>query len=301
MSPRTQERMENLVCCNLSGLPGGGLFRDKVIEICVRKVKTRLRNLHMSLNDKILDKSISSLSTINKIVDHDMRSMLTGETGMQSSYDHIGDDAREYMKEKIEELDPFNLSRSPISLYDKSKGLSPFTGMTSGRIEQFVKRNKTNYKRNHPTKEALDSIDRFRRREGNTEVADGDVGYMEVVEEQHAGYNHSQCEETEERHHAADNGSFHAGESQNNHAGRNQSHHAGGSDSHHAGGSESHHAGGSQSRHEGGSHSHHAGGSHIHHSGGSHSHHAGGGNQSNHDEGGHEDGYVEDVQDMELD
>ena len=67
MSPRTQERMENLVCCNLSGLPGGGLFRDKVIEICVRKVKTRLRNLHMSLDEKILDKSKSSLSTINKL------------------------------------------------------------------------------------------------------------------------------------------------------------------------------------------------------------------------------------------
>ena len=61
MSPRTKERMDNLVCCNTSGLPGGGLFRDKVIEIVVRSVKTKLRNLHMSMTDQILDKSISSL------------------------------------------------------------------------------------------------------------------------------------------------------------------------------------------------------------------------------------------------
>ena len=43
MSPRTKSRMDQLVCCNTSGLPGGGLFRDKVIEIVVRKVKTTLR------------------------------------------------------------------------------------------------------------------------------------------------------------------------------------------------------------------------------------------------------------------
>jgi hypothetical protein len=43
MSPRTKSRMDSLVCCNTSGLPGGGLFRDKVIEIVVRSVKTKLK------------------------------------------------------------------------------------------------------------------------------------------------------------------------------------------------------------------------------------------------------------------
>ena len=101
MSPRTKARMDNYVCCNLSGLPGGGMFRDKVIEIIVRKVKTTLRNLHMDLNDQILDKSISSLTTISRIVDHDTRSMCAGDLGLHASHDYIGAESREFMREKV--------------------------------------------------------------------------------------------------------------------------------------------------------------------------------------------------------
>ena len=163
MSPRTKARMDNLVCCNLSGLPAGGLFRDKVIEIIVRSVKTKLRNLHMNLNDQILDKSISSLSIISKIVDHDSRSMCAGNLGLQTSYDYVGDESKKYMREKIKELDPFDPNRPKITLLDKSKGQSPFTDMNKERIQQFAKRNKKNYKRNHPTKVALSSLNMFRR------------------------------------------------------------------------------------------------------------------------------------------
>ena len=131
-SPRTRMRMDNLVCCNTSGLQGGGLFRDKVMEIFVRSVKTKLRNLHTSMRDQVLDKAIASLSTISKIVDHDISSMCAGDHGLSSSYDYIGEDARKFMKEKISELDPFSSQRKKITLLDKSKGLSPFTGMTKG-------------------------------------------------------------------------------------------------------------------------------------------------------------------------
>ena len=123
MSPRTKSRMDTHVCVNTSGLPGGGLFRDKVIEIVIRSVKTKLRNLHMTVNDQVLDKSISSLSTISKIVTHDMKSMSLENKGLQSSYDYIGSDAKNYMKDKISELDPFLLKRKKISLLDKSQGL----------------------------------------------------------------------------------------------------------------------------------------------------------------------------------
>ena len=74
-SPRTQERMDNLVTCNPSGLPGGGLFRDKVIECVVRSVKTKLRHLYTSMKDQIIDKAVASLSTIGRIADHDLLSM----------------------------------------------------------------------------------------------------------------------------------------------------------------------------------------------------------------------------------
>ena len=166
---------------SFSGLPGGGLFRDKVIEIVVRSVKTKLRNLHINLNDQILDKSISSLSTISKIVNHDLRSMCAGNLDLQASYDHIGTEAKAFMKEKIQELDPFSSTRSPISLYDKSKGLSPFTGMTLERANQFTKRNRKNFTRNHPTKEVLDSLDKFRRRNQRNREDAGEEAIIEEV------------------------------------------------------------------------------------------------------------------------
>jgi hypothetical protein len=156
-SPRTRERMDNLLCCNISGLPGGGLFRDKVIEIFVRSVKTKLRNLHTSMKDQVLDKAVASLSTISKIVDHDIQSMCAGNLGLQSSYDYIGDEARNYMREKIAQLDPFSSDRKEIKLIDKSKGLSPFTGMTKERLDQFAKRSQKNFKRNHPVKQCSSS------------------------------------------------------------------------------------------------------------------------------------------------
>ena len=89
-SERTQARMDFLTCCNTSGLPAGGLCRDKVIKIIVRSVKDKLKNLHSSMKDDVIDKLIASLSTVNKIVSHDLNSMGCDELGMQSSYDYLG-------------------------------------------------------------------------------------------------------------------------------------------------------------------------------------------------------------------
>ena len=89
-SERTQARMDFLTCCNTSGLPGGGLCRDKVIEIIVRNVKDKLRNLHSNMKDDVIDKLIASLSTVNKIVSHDLKSIGREELGMQASYDYLG-------------------------------------------------------------------------------------------------------------------------------------------------------------------------------------------------------------------
>ena len=183
MSPRTRTRMDNLVCCNLSGLPGGGLFRDKVIEIIVRQVKTKLRNLHMSLNNQVLDKSISSLTTISKIVEHDVKSMCSGDLGLQSSYDYIHDDAKEYMREKISDINPFGSKRPRVTLLDKSMGLSPFTGMTKERLEQFAKRNKKNYKRNHPAKTVLSTCPEISTRSQEQFGGDCNMENMEEMED----------------------------------------------------------------------------------------------------------------------
>ena len=156
-SERTKARMDSLVCCNLSGLPGGGLCRDKVIEITVRSVKDKLRGLHSSMQDEVIDKLIASLSTVNKIVDHDVRSMGFDNTGMQASYRFVGEDSQIFMAETVATLDPFSLERKDVVLLDKSKGLSPFSGMTKERLTNFVKMRKNNYLRNHPSQIIISS------------------------------------------------------------------------------------------------------------------------------------------------
>ena len=158
-SERTKSRMDFLTCCNTSGLPAGGLCRDKVIEIIVRSVKDKLRNLHSTVKDDVIDKLIASLSTVNKIVNHDLKSMGCEEVGIQSSYDFIGEESRLFMKETVSALDPFSLERKKIVLLDKSMGLSPFSGMTLERLSKFVKLGKNNYLRNHPSQRIISSPD----------------------------------------------------------------------------------------------------------------------------------------------
>ena len=156
-SERTRTRMDNLTCCNLSGLPAGGLCRDKVIEIIVRSVKDQLKNVHSSMKDDVIDKLIASLSTVNKIVDHDMKSMGFEGFGMQSSYNYIDETSQQFIKDTISTLDPFSSVRTKVSLLDKSKGLSPFTAMTMERLSKFVKLGKNNYLRGHPNQVIISS------------------------------------------------------------------------------------------------------------------------------------------------
>jgi hypothetical protein len=77
--------------------------------------------------------------------------------GIESSYDYVDDDAKIFMRDTIASLDPFNLKRKNVSLLDKSKGLSPFSGMTSDRLTKFVKLGKNNYLRNHPSQIIISS------------------------------------------------------------------------------------------------------------------------------------------------
>ena len=53
-SERTKQRMDNYVTINPSGTRGGGLFRDKYQEHCIRAVKSCLRNTHGGLGKTIL-------------------------------------------------------------------------------------------------------------------------------------------------------------------------------------------------------------------------------------------------------
>ena len=93
-----------------------------------------------------VDKTVTSLSVINSITNHDLESMLSNSYSSSSSYDYIGEEKRKIMAEEIARINPFCKDRTPISLFDRSKG-SPFSGMTDDKLDRFLKRNCTNFKR----------------------------------------------------------------------------------------------------------------------------------------------------------
>ena len=144
-SERTRRRMDLYVVVNPSGTVGGGLFRDKFNEHCIRAVKDCLRNTHGGLDDIKLEKEVGGLSVLAGIQQHSRSSMLRGKEGKEHSKDLIGDNVREMLEENMAKHDPFNRSRKEKHIFmDKSRG-GPFQGLTEFDLERFIKRKKREY------------------------------------------------------------------------------------------------------------------------------------------------------------
>ena len=145
-SERTRTRMDNTVCVNRSGQVGGGVHRDMVNEHVVKETKTAIRGMHSNLKDVNLEKTISSLSVVTQITDHDHKSMLSPRLSSHASHDYIGDNRREVMIAEIAKIDPFNKNRDKIDFFEKTAG-SPFSGLNMEKIDRFTERNKKNFNR----------------------------------------------------------------------------------------------------------------------------------------------------------
>ena len=144
-SPRTRKRMDLYVTINPSGSPGGGLFRDKYIEHCVKAVKNLLRNTHGGVDDIKLEKEVGGLSVITEVVNHNRDSVLRGKVGKNHSKDMVGSEVREQLEESIANYDPFNKARvKKFSFIDKPKG-GPFRGLTTDALEKFISSKKREY------------------------------------------------------------------------------------------------------------------------------------------------------------
>ena len=142
-SERSQVRMEHLVTTNPSGTRGGGMFRDKWNEVMVRLVKDAIRRQHSALRDLQIQTLIKSLSVMDNLHRHNLKSRLYETKGRQRSGDLVGKQRWELLTEITTEVNPFNLSREMVSDFElKSKG-SPFVGLKIPELQRFM----TNVKR----------------------------------------------------------------------------------------------------------------------------------------------------------
>ena len=144
-SERSRVRMDSYVTINPTGTAGGGLFRDKFQEHCIRAVKDCLRGTHGGLDDIRLEKEIGSLSVLTSIHQHNRSSALRGKAGKEHTKDLVGETVWEQLEEKVDLYDPFKREREvTYTFLDKAKG-SPFKGLNEADLERFIKRKKQEY------------------------------------------------------------------------------------------------------------------------------------------------------------
>ena len=146
-SERTRQRMDNYVCVNPRGQPGQAIFRDKQNEIFVKADKAALRGLHSNIADIDVLKTVGALSSISAIIKHDRDSMLFKSSSSTTSHDYIGNERRDIIGKEVAKVDPFGVDRDKVELYDKSRGSSPYHGLTADWLTTFVERNRSNFKR----------------------------------------------------------------------------------------------------------------------------------------------------------
>ena len=152
-SERTKQRIDLLATCNPSGGLGKGLARDQVNEHKVKLVKESVRGLHSQLTDNIVAKTVLGDNDLNQIKEHDEESILQQLSGGRTSYRYIGDDKRMKIREEIEKVQPFDLTREKQKYLHFADCLgSVYSGLTPERIEMFLAINKVNFNRNYPHK-----------------------------------------------------------------------------------------------------------------------------------------------------
>ena len=144
-SERNKKRMDLYVTVNPSGTPGGGLFRDKFEEHCVRSVNRCLKSTQGGIDDIKLEKEIGGLSVITDLERHNRQSVLRVNAGKVHSHDMIGQAVRDQVEENVSKYDPFNKNRKEEYIfYDKPCG-GVFSGLTEANLTRFVENKKREF------------------------------------------------------------------------------------------------------------------------------------------------------------
>ena len=117
-----------------------------------------MRNMHAQLRDIPVEKTVLGSNIIEIIDGHDKEAMLMKGEGGKTAYRYLSEAQKDKVNDEIEKLKPFDYDREKIEYYDKIRGV--FIGLTMEKIERFLERNRTNFKRNSPHREVKNtSID----------------------------------------------------------------------------------------------------------------------------------------------
>ena len=149
-SEKTKARIDALACCNPKGGYGNGLDRDIVNEHKVRSVKDVFKGLHSQLTDSVVTKSVLGDNVLSLIRSQDNDSMLH-QAAKGSTQQYFTEEQKQRIRSDLDRIQPFSQDRVKIEYFDKIPG-SPFAGMTEERVQWFLKRNQSKFKKKYPHK-----------------------------------------------------------------------------------------------------------------------------------------------------
>ena len=124
--------------------------------------KSAIANQHSALRDLSVQTLIRSMSVMQAVHRHNLKSRLFEFQSRYTSSDTVGEEKRTLLKELIEKTDPFNLGRPPVTDFTHKSSGSPFSGLTREKMDSFIKSVKSEFELLYPS--SCSSVDALSRR-----------------------------------------------------------------------------------------------------------------------------------------
>ena len=111
----------------------------------MRQGKRCLHRQQGGFDDILLEKDVGGLSAVTTIINQYRSSLLWGKVAKEGSRDHVGERARQELKEQVQLLDPFGPNRKEVSFHQKVRG-SPYAGLMEKDMKRHLARKAAQWK-----------------------------------------------------------------------------------------------------------------------------------------------------------
>ena len=122
-----------------------------MFEVKVKEVKKAIKGQHCALEDIKIQTLVGSLSVMTALHKHNLQSRLYEFQSRHTSSDTVGEEKRLLLRDQMGKLQPFDLTRVPVTDWAFKPRGSPFAGLTEETMVDFIDSVRVKFKLNFPT------------------------------------------------------------------------------------------------------------------------------------------------------
>ena len=117
----------------------------------MKEVKKAIKGQHCALEDIKIQTLVGSLSVMTALHKHNLQSRLYEFQSRHTSSDTVGEEKRLLLRDQMGKLQPFDLTRVPVTDWAFKPRGSPFAGLTAETMVDFIDSVRVKFKLNFPT------------------------------------------------------------------------------------------------------------------------------------------------------